>query len=68
MGGKRCFDLTKFNAKPTALDLKIATAEELVATSTVAIPLPPQPMRGTVGFPPNPCVGGTTSATLLFTV
>jgi hypothetical protein len=30
MRGKRYFDLTKFNTKPTALDLKITTAEELV--------------------------------------
>jgi hypothetical protein len=50
-----------------AKDSKTLTLSGQVTTSTVAVLYPPVPIRGKVGFPPSPCVGGATSATLAFT-
>ena len=49
-----------------AKDSRTLTFSGGVTTSTVVVLYPPQPVRGTVGFPPSPCVGGTTSAAIAF--
>lgn len=48
-----------------ARDSKTLTFAGQLTTSTVSVLYPPQPIRGTIGFPPNPCVGGSTSATIV---
>jgi hypothetical protein len=49
-----------------ARDSKTLAMSGQITSSTVPLLYPPTPIHGTITFPPDPCVGGTSSATLAF--
>jgi hypothetical protein len=51
-----------------ARDSKTMVLSGQMTSSTVPLLYPPTPIRGTVTFPPSPCVGGTSTATIRFAI
>jgi hypothetical protein len=49
-----------------ARDSKTLAMSGQMTSSTVPLLIPPNPWHGTITFPPSPCVGGTSSATIAF--